>query len=165
MTPLNNFRLSYSNSSTALGVLPYPKWTAGTDVSYRTWVASHYQYCIPNDVDDPDRSAAVLEALGYGGYTYVVPTLFTKTMKLQYSPNVDASNMFDIMRDTRTYSVSAAFYMTFHAYDKEDADGGAIFRYAVQNNRPVEGWTSDYHSNYAPSLTLLEGILNDFYNS
>ncbi len=161
-TVMQRFRTHFTDIK--LDVLPDPKWESGADTNYTTWVASHHQYCIPNDLDDTERSAAVLEALGFAGYTYVVPTVFTKTMKLQYSANNDASNMFDIMRDTRSFSISSAFYMTYHSYDYEDADGGCIFRYAVSRKNAADTWTSDYKTTYEPSLLFLKGILNDFYN-
>lgn len=162
ISALGSFRLYFEEADEGFRVLPSPKLEAGSNDTnpYRTFVASHIQYCIPKDVKDPNRSGAVMELMNYAGYIYLVPAIFEKTMKSRYSPTNDVANMYDIMRNGRDYEIGSAFYMTFHAYGYEN-DASTMFRYNVQKN--TTNWISVYKQNYEPGLHYVCRLINEFY--
>lgn len=158
ISPIINFRQEYAESNELFRILPFPKYDERDD--YKTWLGfAHTQYCIPNDVADPNRSAAVMEALGYYGYNYVTPVIFEETMKLRYSESGDVSKMFDIMRSGCTYDVSALFYMAFAGVS---TDASSMFRNAVIND--VTNWMSMYRDTYENGLKIVAEKINSFYS-
>lgn len=160
ISPMINFRLHWADATEQYRILPFPKFEAGTTSKYQTFLSMwHTQYCIPNDIDDIERSAAVMEYLGYASYNYVTPVVFEETMKLRYSVNEDCSNMFDIMRDGRTYDTASLFYMSFTPGVYYDAH--SMFRNAILGN--VTNWTSHYRGTYEAGLVAVTKQLNEFY--
>ena len=160
VTTMASFRTWYKDAKESFRVLPFPKYDE-TDPAYKTLVGfGHKQCAIPNDIDDPDRSAAVLEALGYASYTYVTPVVFEETMKLRYSENSDVAQMFDYIRNGCIFDVGSLFYMQFSASGYYDAH--SMFRNAVFNN--TSNWTSNYLNNYATGLIAVTRTLNDYYS-
>ena len=162
ISALGSFRLYFGEASESYCVLPCPKYDEGNNdlYPYRTFVASHMQYCIPTDARNLECSGAVMEVMGYAGYTYLVPAIFEKTLKRRYSPTEDVANMYDIMRNGRCYDAGSAFYMTFHAYGYEDAS--TMFRYNVQKN--TTNWTTNYKQKYEVGLHYVCRLINDFYS-
>ena len=161
ITTVASFRNYFADANEQYRVLPFPKYIEGDSTSYQTLLSfGHTQYCIPNDIDDPNRSAAVLEALGYAGYVYVTPVVFEETMQMRYSENENVSNMFEIMRTGRTYDVASLFYMMFGANGSKEAH--MMFRAAVVNK--LTNWTSNYKQTYEPGLNTVVGKLNEFYS-
>ncbi|MBQ8213261.1 MAG: hypothetical protein IJZ80_04565 [Clostridia bacterium] len=161
ITTVASFRNYFVDANEQYRVLPFPKYIEGDSTSYQTLLSfGHTQYCIPNDIDDPNRSAAVLEALGYAGYVYVTPVVFEETMQMRYSENENVSNMFEIMRTGRTYDVASLFYMMFGANGSKEAH--MMFRAAVVNK--LTNWTSNYKQTYEPGLNTVVGKLNEFYS-
>ena len=78
-----DFRSTLAKSEEQFRLLPFPKYEEGTKTTYMTMHSfGHAQYCIPNDIEDPDRSAAVLETLGYASYIYVTPVIFEETIPM-----------------------------------------------------------------------------------
>lgn len=156
-----DFRTTFANSEEQFRILPFPKYEEGTSTTYRTLLSmGHTQYCIPNDVSNADRSAAVLETLGYASYSYVTPVIFEETMKLKYSENPDCSAMFDYLRNGCTYDVGSFYYMTFEA--NSYLVPHSMFREAVQKS--ISNWVSNYNNRFKTGLEDVVGQLNDFYS-
>ena len=109
-------------------------------------------------MDDPDYSAAVIEALGYANYHRVTPLIFEETMKLRYSENEDCANMFDIMRNGRTYEISSLFGLAFEGLGYS---GYAFMRDNVAYNRT--DWVSNFRTNFEGNLQRVTDLLNEFY--
>ena len=157
LSPVVNFRVYWSDSQERFRVLPFPKYSESDP--YRTYLSMWYtQYCIPSDVDDPDYSAAVIEALGYANYHRVTPLIFEETMKLRYSENEDCANMFDIMRNGRTYEISSLFGLAFEGLGYS---GYAFMRDNVAYNRT--DWVSNFRTNFEGNLQRVTDLLNEFY--
>lgn len=160
ISPMWNFRGHWADSKERFRVLPFPKYDEGSTSEYQTFLSMwHTQYCIPNDIDDYERSGAVFEYLGYTSYNNVTPVIFEETMKLRYSENEDCSKMFDIMRNGCTYGVASLYYMSFTPGTYYDAH--SMFRNAVIGN--TTGWVSHYETKYKSGLEYVTGLLNDFY--
>lgn len=143
------------------GILPFPKYEEGTDVAHQTLLGSpHTQYCIPYDVEDADRSSAVLEMLAYASYEYVTPTVFEDTLKLRYSRDNNASLMYDIIRDGLTTDLGILYYNSFG--DVGGRNIQSIFRQMIKNNQ--DNWVSNYRNNYAAGMAQVQEILNGLYS-
>lgn len=158
ISPVINFRVYWNESQERFRILPFPKYNEQDP--YRTYLSMWYtQYCVPSDIEDPDRSAAVIEAMGYTNYRWVTPIIFEETMKLRYSENADCSAMFDIMRNGRTYDLSSLFGIAFegHGYSAY-----SLLRYSVVYN--YTNWVSTYKSDFEGNLERVVGLLNTFYS-
>ena len=161
MSFVMNFRTVFADSQERFRILPFPKFEEGNSTSYKTLLSMwHTQFCIPSDIRDPDRSAAVLEALGYTSYHYVMPVIFEDTLKLRYSENEDCANMFDIMRNGCVFDVGSLFYMSFEGGNYLCAH--SMFRDAVQNR--ITNWVSNYNNRFKTGLTAVTEQLNEFYS-
>ena len=110
------------------------------------------------DVDDPDCSGAVMEAMGYLNYHTVTPVIYEETMKLRYSENEDCSAMFDYMRDGRTFELATLHGM---AFDGHGLGAYTMFRTNLMEN--CTNWVSTYKNSYEGNLTRVIGLLNNFY--
>ena len=157
MSPVINFRVYWTDSTESFRILPFPKYQKNDP--YQTYLSMWCsQYCIPTDVDEADRSAAVMEAMGYANYHQVTPIIFEEAMKLRYSENEDCANMFDIMRNGRTYEIASLFGI---AFEGRGASGYAFMRHMVLNNET--NWVSTYANTFENNLTRVVGELNGFF--
>lgn len=158
LSPVINFRVYWNDAAESFRILPFPKYQKNDP--YQTYLSMWCsQYCIPRDIDEPDRSAAVMEAMGYANYHQVTPVIFEETMKLRYSENEDCSNMFDIMRNGRTYEIASLFGI---AFEGKGASGYAFLRHMAVYNET--DWVSTYNSTFKPNLTRVVGELNTFFS-
>ena len=158
---LYNMRLEKNPNQ--YGVLPWPKYEEGTDTNYQTLLGSpHTQYCIPKDVDDPDRSSAVLEMLAYQSYVDVTPVVFEETMKVRYSHDENASQMYDIIRDGLTTDLGILYYDAF--VEINSGDVASIFRNMIINpTKRTTSWTTNYEQYYQSALVDVQNQLNEIY--
>lgn len=162
ISPMINFRIHWADAVEQYRILPFPKFEEGTASQYQTFLSMwHTQYCIPNDIEDADRSSAVMEYLGYASYNYVTPVVFEETMKLRYSVNEDCSRMFDIMRAGCTYDTASLFYMSFTPGIYYDAH--SMFRNATLGN--ITNWSSHYYTKFEAGLIAVTQQLNQFYGA
>lgn len=158
---LYNMRLEKNPNQ--YGVLPWPKYEEGTDTNYQTLLGSpHTQYCIPKDVDDSDRSSAVLEMLAYQSYVDVTPVVFEETMKVRYSHDENASQMYDIIRDGLTTDLGILYYDAF--VEINSGDVASIFRNMIINpTKRTTSWTTNYEQYYQSALVDVQNQLNGIY--
>lgn len=162
VSPMINFKTHWAEATEQYRILPFPKFEAGSTTSYQTFLSMwHTQFCIPADIDNAERAAAVFEYLGYANYHSVTPVIFEDMMKLRYSVDSDCSNMFDIMRNGCTYGVASLYYMSFTPGKYWDAH--SMFRNAVLNN--VTSWSNHYESKFHAGLDYVIGELNNFYGA
>lgn len=115
------------SSGVDYGILPIPKFNADQTDYHTALEMTYSMFSIPVDCKDKEMVAAVMEALGSDGYTYLVPEIFEKQMKYQYSKTGDDSRMFDLLRQGiiyepgRIFSYIDCFSLVRRAvyYDKE----------------------------------------------
>ena len=159
ISQMAEFRSTLAQSEEMLRLLPFPKYEEGSNTTYMTTLSfGHTQYCIPKDIDDPDRSAAVLETLGYASYVYITPVIFEETMKLRYSENRDVSNMFDYLRRGCTFDIGSFYCIPFERWGSPHG----MFRSAIVNG--VTNWVSNYNNNFKTGTEHMVAELNKFYS-
>ncbi|MBE6560364.1 MAG: extracellular solute-binding protein [Ruminococcaceae bacterium] len=79
--------------------LPMPKWDENQEEYYTTISAysSHIEQ-VPVSAKDKEFSSAIYDALAYEGNQQVAPAFFEYSMKLKFSADNTASQLFDIIR-------------------------------------------------------------------
>ncbi len=79
--------------------LPMPKWDENQDEYYTTISAySSHMEMVPVSAKDKEMSSAIYDALAYEGNQQVAPAFFEYSMKLKFSADNTASQLFDIIR-------------------------------------------------------------------
>lgn len=88
------------------GILPYPKFEA-TQEDYGHLVSAwHSQFlCVPQNVNDAERTGYVIELLAYQGKKLLTPAYYEKTLVGQYTRDEESAEMLDLIFATRTYDV------------------------------------------------------------
>ena len=92
-----------------MGAAPLPKYNEEQDGYYANLTNNYSLVSIPFDCTDPEVSGAVLEYLAKYGEREVIPALFEQTYKLQYSETLRDAELFDLIRDSRTYDMGLLY--------------------------------------------------------
>ncbi len=91
---------SLADMESDYGILPYPMLDE-SQKSYGTRVQDALSlWCIPIDAKDPDKSAAVMEALAAESWRTVTPAYFDIALKSRYSRDPETSEMMDLVKDS-----------------------------------------------------------------
>ena len=82
------------------GILPPPMLDPSQQESYVTSLGNPYTiYSMSRSTVDGDRAAAVLQTMGYYGYSLTTPAIFDVTFKGKFSKDPNAMDMFNLVRD------------------------------------------------------------------
>ena len=136
------------------GILPICKWDENQEDYYTIASFPYSLYGIPLDAKDPDRAAAVLEALASESYKNVTPAVFEITMKVKYSRDEESSQVYDIIRGSMVYDFGRIFNNDLGSKTY------SLFRNAVRNND--RGWMSTYDSNKESLNAGLAALMEKF---
>ncbi|MBE6611038.1 MAG: extracellular solute-binding protein [Ruminococcaceae bacterium] len=135
------------------GIVPVPTYDEGVDfVTVASFPVTFYS--IPIDAKDPDMSSAVLEALAAESHYTVVPALFETAMKVKYTSDDDAAQMFDIIRESMCFDFGRIFN------DSLNAKTFSIFRSAIANN--TSSWSSTVTSQFEVLTTSFDKLIAKF---
>ncbi len=124
------------------GLLPYPKWDESQN-QYKTQLQRSGYALIPSTAD-PEVSSAVLEALSSASYRTLIPEYFEETLKTRYSPDNNASRMYDLIYSGVVYDPgvifeellgdpNGEFYMAVFNNDTNWASKSAAMEERLQN--------------------------------
>ena len=161
VSTIYQMKTTLANVESKIGVLPFPKYEAGTEetnMGYRTLVSSpHIQYAIPSDLDadEIDVSSAFLETMGYVTYTNVTPIVYENVMKLRYAKDENSSRMFDVLRSGATTDMGILWYNSF------TTPPASMFRNALE--KETLSWVSYYKNGYENSMKNAVIELNKYY--
>lgn len=98
-----------SEAEFKVGVTPLPKYNEDQDGYYANITNNYSVVSVPFDCPNPEVSGAVMEYMAKVGAQDVIPALFEDTFKLQYSESNEDAQMFDYVRDSRTYDTGLLF--------------------------------------------------------
>lgn len=140
----------FRDSSIDYGIIPYPKYDENQDGYHTTILTTYTNFALPVNCRQIDASCAVLEALSSEFYRTVTPAYFETALKVKYSRDDESSQMFDLLRESASYSFGMVFT---NALDLVDTN----FKNAV--NQKNENWSSLIASKKDKTLSLLEDIL------
>ncbi len=91
------------------GILPAPKYDESQQ-GYVTVMGNPFTlYCITRDCDDPDRAAAVLEAMASAAHRTTTPAIFETNMKVKYSDTDINAQMYDIIRESVNFDLGRLY--------------------------------------------------------
>ncbi len=134
------------------GILPLPKYDEKQSEYYTCLSFPFNLFGIPLDANDPAMSAAVLEAMASAGYRTVSPALFEVALKVKYSSDDYASQMYDILRASTVWDFGRIFT------DNLGTVTYSMFRKCILNNQSE--WMSTYSSNEANLKALLNTLID-----
>ena len=87
------------------GIVPWPNFQEG-EQGYSCHVSVYvHEFAVPNTIRDADKISAVIEALCYGGYRYVIDEYFEQTLQFQKTRDDDSIRMIKLIRDSRAYDL------------------------------------------------------------
>ncbi len=131
--------IQYTESGVSFGVLPIPKYDEQQE-SYVTLLGNTFSlYGVPQDSQDPDLAAAVMECWASESYRQVTPALYELSFKYKYSQDDVASQMFDIARSTVVLDLARIFSNNLGAYKswQKAITGDAGWASTVKANEKV----------------------------
>jgi len=150
---LNLAASTLRESEIEYGILPVPKGSESQDDYSACTSFTYTLYGVPIDNADTEMTSAVLECLASEGYRTVSPALFETALKVKYSSDDDASEMYDIIRATVSFDFGRIFCNALNNLT------WGMFRYSLADGDA--NWFSKYESNKGK----LEGMFDTLIES
>ena len=92
---------------TDFGVIPFPKYDEGQkDYAHLILSSPASTVAIPASVNDPEKSAIVLEELAYQSMIYLTPAYYEQALRGKYMRDDDSSEMLDIILANRVCDIA-----------------------------------------------------------
>ncbi|MCL2519040.1 MAG: hypothetical protein FWF15_10805 [Oscillospiraceae bacterium] len=138
----------YRDMNDVYGVLPLPKWDE-KQADYYTLARNVYSsFAIPKTCRDLNMAGTVLEAIASENYRTLSPVYFEQALKVKYSNDSDAAQMYDIIKNGLKFNFGYTYHLIVGITDH--------FTEAVHGNNPNWASTFDAQRNAA------EKRINDF---
>lgn len=120
---------SLRDMENSFGILPIPKYDENQE-NYRTHIHSGTVFTvIPVTNPEPNKSAAVLDAMAYLSYKEVKPVYYDVALPNKHLRNEDSIEMIDIILNSRSIHIG-------YVYDWTTAFLNNSMRTAIQKNNP-----------------------------
>jgi len=87
------------------GIVVYPKYTADQKEYYSYCSGGSRTVAVSKVTKNPESVGAMLEAMGSKSMETVIPTYYEINLKTKYARDEIASQMFDLIRDTRAFDL------------------------------------------------------------
>ena len=129
----------FKNVSFKYGVLPYPMVSPDQDGYYTLLGFAYTTFSIPNNVTDPDLSAAVLECMNSEAYRYSSPILYQTVFKSRFANEAIDEEMFDIIKANTYVDATRVFHSIFEASYGWKGTPVGMFRSEINTNTGT--WT------------------------
>jgi len=109
---------NFRNMDDDFGILPLPKFTSEDD--YATTVNGYAHVVVmPNTVEDPEKTGAIIEALCAIGSRDVLPAFYDVSLKTKYSRDTESEAMIDIIRNSIIYDIGYCSGGTFQQIGRD----------------------------------------------
>jgi hypothetical protein len=103
------FIRSYRENERDFGIVPMPKYDEA-QADYQTYVAlGTTLMVVGNNIEDPERTGVILEALAAEGYRTLLPAYYETSVKSKYTRDEESIPMLDIAFNTRRYDLGLVF--------------------------------------------------------
>ena len=100
------------------GLLPYPKYDESQE-NYQTLMnASSCLLTVPNNIEDPEFTGTVLDALSYESLQSVLPEYYDVSLSQKGLRNDESIEMLQIIRNTRGIEFARIFGVTTSLLEK-----------------------------------------------
>jgi len=98
-------------SDVTYGIVPQPKYDQSQEHYIGPVTNAVTMWCIPLVVEDPNRSGALMEALGSEGYRTVTPAVFEQAFGAKYNSDATGrqTQIFDEMRENIHFDLGKVF--------------------------------------------------------
>lgn len=104
-----SYIVNLSDMEAPFGVIPTPKYDE-SQKEYRTHVDGiGSMISIPVNVENPEQTAYILEALALYSYSYVTPAYYDVTLKRKKTRDYESSEMIDIILRSRVYDIGYVY--------------------------------------------------------
>ena len=110
--------MSYRDLEFDFGIIPYPKYDENQDRYYTMSDGAHGGMMVPVTVPNAENVSIIVEALNAETYKQVVPAYYETSLKTKAARDVESSEMFDLLMDSRVFDFG---------YMYNDALGGLAF--------------------------------------
>jgi len=130
-------------------VLPLPKLDETQDKYYTMPDNIGMLFCVPANVDDPDFTGYMLEALSYVSSTTTLPTYYEKCCKIKSVYDEDSAEMIDLAMSSQICDIGFVYNI-----------GGLA---SILNNTLPRGTQNNFTSLYAASEQQAEQAILDIY--
>ena len=91
-----------NNMDKEFGLLPIPKFTEDQESYYSNILWSSLMYTLPSCVEDPQTSAAVMDAISFYNYDLVIPK-YSERVTYRGLKDSDSVEMCNLIHDTRYF--------------------------------------------------------------
>jgi hypothetical protein len=93
------------------GILPIPKYDSAQDRYYSTagngWHS--YAWLIPEGLNDPDRTAYVMDTMGYYGRIHILPAYYDVCLQRKHARDEESLEMLDIIFNSTCYDLGGLY--------------------------------------------------------
>lgn len=128
-------------------IAPYPKYDESQE-KYCTvngwWLTS---YGVPINVDDCEKSSAVMEALASSSYRTVTPAVYKEAFQYRYLDTEENAAVFDLLHDTLVFDTGRFFVDQLgkigYAFRQAAIENQSWISYRDQN---MKGWSRELTS-------------------
>ncbi len=142
------------------GILPMPKYDEEQEEYVSTLANGFSLYGMSIGVAGQEgrdeMCAAVLECLASESYRQISPVLFETVMKLRYSPNVQSSQVYDIVRATVQFDLSRIFHKALESIPQ------SLFKNTIRDNT---SWGAQGPSQTRTLNRLIEEVIMSAFDS
>ncbi len=96
------------------GIVPNPMFTADQPEGYMTNVGHPFtMYAVNSQSKRIEVAVTTLEAMGSANHRSVTPAVFEVAMKVRYTDDPQAANMYDILRENISFDIGRIYASTF----------------------------------------------------
>lgn len=99
----------FSEMTDDYGVLPFPKYSS----SQEKYISTVARYCsmgsIPIMVENPERSAEIMEYLGAYSYDYVTPAYVDTLLENRYIRDAESRDMIRLIFENRRFDIAGTY--------------------------------------------------------
>lgn len=135
------------------GILPYPKFDEAQE-NYVSNVRDSYTILgIPVSCSDPDRAAAVMEALAAESYRTVTPVYYEMALKEKYARDSSTSEMLDVISSSVAFDFGVVNIASLNYVSHN-------FQWSIED--PTKEFASNFAKNSPAAEKLLEKLVEAY---
>ncbi len=114
------------------GIVPNPMFTEDQPQGYMTNVGHPFtMYAVNTQSKKKEAAVTTLEAMGSANHRTVTPAVFEVAMKVRYTDDPQAANMYDILRENISFDIGRLYASTF------DNGTANLFRTTAKSGNPA----------------------------
>lgn len=141
----------FRSSDVVYGILPQPKYDENQE-NYRAFTVDEF-FCIPQTVQDIDRTGTIIEAMSAEGYKQIIPAYYEIALKKKYLHDDESVRILDLITNARTVSFA-------YVYDNWQGFGHLFSQ--IFSGKPNKDFTSFYEKRVTGAQKRIDAIAAGF---